>query len=205
MGPSEEELRERVARAAELVRAGGLVVYPTETFYALGALAFSSSALARLASAKRRPLGKSLPLIAGDESQVERVAVLEGPLARRLASRVWPGPVTLVLPAVAHLPPELVAPDQTVAVRIPGSELARRLALESGGPLVSTSANLSGEPPPWRVESLSKELLAGVAGVLDGGPTPGGRPSTLVLVLRDSLRLVREGAVSLAEIEAACK
>lgn len=205
MQPSREGLLKHVARAAELLRAGELVVYPTETFYALGALASSPSALARLIAAKGRPEGKSLPLIAADLAQVESVGFFEAPLARRIASRLWPGPLTLVIPARSGIAPELVAPDRTVAVRIPGSRVARSLALSAGGPLVSTSANPSGEAPPSSAEAVSPKILAAVAEILDGGQTPGGKPSTLVLIEDASFRVVREGAVSRSQIEEACR
>lgn len=198
-------LAARVAEAAALLRRGGIVAYPTETFYGLGALASRRDALLRLAAAKLRPEGKPLPLLAGDLAQVEEVASLAAPLARRLAGRFWPGPLTLVLPAAATLDPLVTAGDATVAIRIPGSEVARALALEAGGALVSTSANLSGEPPPADAGALSPALRARIDGVLDGGPTPGGLPSTIVSVSGDTLRQVRAGAVAWAEIEAAAR
>jgi len=198
----EAELTRRVAQAAALLRAGGLVVYPTETFYGLGALASRADALARLAAAKLRPAGKALPLIAADLAQVESVAALDGP-ARRMAGRFWPGPLTLVLPAAPGLDAAVTGGTGTVAVRVPGSEVARTLARLAGGPLVSTSANRSGEPPPVRADELSPTLLAEVDGVLDAGPTPGGLPSTLVALERGGPRLLREGAVPFAEVLAA--
>jgi L-threonylcarbamoyladenylate synthase len=198
-------LAARVASAAAIVRAGGIVAYPTETFYALGALASREDALARLAAAKLRPEGKPLPLLAADLAQVEAVASLEAPLARRLAARLWPGPLTLVVPAHPALSPLVTAGDATVAIRVPGSALARALARESGGALVSTSANLSGDAPVTRVEDLSPALIARLDGVVDGGSTPGGFPSTIVLVGGGGLQLVRAGAVPWAEVEAAAR
>jgi L-threonylcarbamoyladenylate synthase len=196
------ELSRRVAQAAALLRAGGLVVYPTETFYGLGALASRADALARLAAAKLRPAGKALPLIAADLAQVESVAALDE-VARRIAGRFWPGPLTLVLPAAPGLDAALTGGTGTVAVRVPGSEVARTLARLAGGPLVSTSANRSGEPSPVRAGELSPTLLAEVDGVLDAGPTPGGLPSTLEAMEPGGPRLLREGAVRFAEVQAA--
>jgi L-threonylcarbamoyladenylate synthase len=188
------ELHREILAAAAVLRAGGLVAYPTETFYGLGARALDALAVARVARAKGRPDGKPLPLLAADRDQVEAVARLEG-LAARLAERLWPGPLTLVLPAREGLPPELTAGGATVAVRVPGSEVARALAAAAGEALVSTSANLSGEPPVTRARALSPALAARVDRVLDGGETPGGAPSTLVAVEGDGVRLVRAGAV----------
>lgn len=195
------DLAARIAHAAALLRGGGIVAYPTETFYALGALASRPDALARLGAAKLRPEGKPLPLIAADAAQVRAIASLDGPLAE-LAARFWPGPLTLVLPAAAGLDPALTAGDGTVAVRVPGSEVARALALEAGGALVSTSANLSGGPPPVGPAELSRALLAGIDCVLDAGPAPGGLPSTIVALERGELRLLRAGAIPFERLRA---
>jgi L-threonylcarbamoyladenylate synthase len=200
-----EELTARIARAAESLRAGGIVVYPTETFYGLGSLASRSDALARLAAAKLRSLGKPLPLIAADVTQVEEVASFASPLARRLAERFWPGPLTLVLPAAASLDEILTGGTGTIAVRVPGSEVARALAAQAGGALVSTSANLAGEPPPVRLSELSPDLLARVDAVLDGGDTPGGLPSTVIVVASGELTLVRAGVIPFTDVEAAAR
>lgn len=197
------ELEARVSAAAAVLRRGGLVAYPTETFYGLGALARDAAAIERLTRAKLRPEGKPLPLLAADVAQVEEVALLHG-LAARLAARLWPGPLTLVLPAAPGLDAAITAGTGTVAVRVPGSELARALARRAGGAIVSTSANLSGEPPPTAPAELSAGLVARIDHVLDGGRTPGGRPSTIVEVSGDSLRLLREGVIPLDAVRAAC-
>jgi L-threonylcarbamoyladenylate synthase len=190
--------------AASVLRSGGLVAYPTETFYALGALASRADALARLASAKLRPEGKPLPLLAADLDQVAAVAVLGG-VASRLAERFWPGPLTLVLPVAARLDEAITAGTGTVAIRIPGSEVARELARAAGGPLISTSANLSGEPPPVSPADLSPALLERIDAVLDGPPCPGGSPSTIVAVSGDRVTLLRDGAIPYPEIDAAAR
>ena len=182
------------ARAAERLRAGGLVIYPTETFYGLGALLASAAAVARLAAAKLRPEGRPLPLVAADPEMARAVAAAFPPLAERLAARFWPGPLTLVLAAAPGLPPE-VAGDGTVGVRVPGSALARELSRLAGGPLTSTSANPSGGPPPTRPGDLDRWLVSRVDAILDGGETPGGLPSTVVAVEPGGPRLLRAGAV----------
>ena len=192
-------------QAAALLRAGGVVVFPTETFYGLGALASREEVLERLAVAKLRPAGKPLPLMAADEEQVAEVASLAEPAARALAARFWPGPLSLVLPAAPGLSLAVTAGSGTVAVRVPGSPVARSLARLAGGAIVSTSANLSGESPVVRVEDLSAALLAEVDGVLDGGPTPGGAPSTLVAIEAGAARLLRQGAIPFAAVEAALR
>jgi L-threonylcarbamoyladenylate synthase len=195
-------LEDAIAAAAAALRAGGIVAYPTETFYGLGALARDRAAVARLAAAKGRPDGKPLPLVAADLAQAREVAHL-GPLALRLAGAFWPGPLTLVLPAVDGLAPEIAAGTGTVAIRVPGSDVARSLARRAGGALVSTSANLSGEPPVTTAAALAPALRARLDAVLDGGPTPGGLASTIVSLAGAAPALVREGPVPLAAVLAA--
>jgi L-threonylcarbamoyladenylate synthase len=180
--------------AAAALRAGAIVVYPTETFYGLGALATLPAALERLAAAKLRPEGKPLPLVAADPATAFALWSRVPGEAGRLAARFWPGPLTLVAPAAAGLPGPLVQ-DGAVGVRVPGSGLARELARLAGGPVVSTSANPSGGPPPASPEALDPDLLARVDLVLDGGPTPGGAPSTVVRLGAGAPVLVREGAI----------
>lgn len=196
------ELARAVDAAARVLRAGGIVAYPTETFYGLGALARDPRAVARVAAAKGRPEGKPLPLVAADLAQAEEVAALP-PLARRLAARFWPGPLTVVAPARAGLAPEIAAGTGTVGVRVPGDEVARALAAAAGGALVSTSANLSGAPPVSRAGDLDPALRARLDAVLDAGPTPGGLPSTVIAVESGALRLVRAGAVPWEDVLAA--
>jgi L-threonylcarbamoyladenylate synthase len=196
------DLSARVDAAAAVLRRGGIVAYPTETFYALGARADDAAALERLLRAKLRPEGKPLPLLAADRAQVLAVAVLDGPAAR-VAERLWPRPLTLVLPARPTLDAAVTAGSGTVGVRIPGSAVARALAAAAGFALVSTSANPSGGPPPARVEDLDPALVARLDGVLDGGPTPGGLASTVVRLEGGAVEVLRAGPVSPEAVAAA--
>jgi L-threonylcarbamoyladenylate synthase len=198
----ELDLERRVQAAAAVLRRGGIVVYPTETLYALGARADDAAVLERLSRAKLRPPGKPLPLLAGDLDQVLRVARLEGAVAR-VAERFWPGPLTLVLPAASGLDVAVTAGTGTVGIRIPGSAVARALALAAGFALVSTSANPAGGPPPARVADLHPDLLAQVDHVLDGGPTAGGLASTVVRIEGSIVHVLRQGAIPSAAVEAA--
>jgi len=198
------DLLARLEAAAAVLRRGGIVAYPTETFYALGARADDAAALARLLEAKLRPEGKPLPLLAAEEAQVRAVAVLEGPEAR-VAARLWPGPLTLVLPALPTLDPAITAGSGTVGIRIPGSAVARALAARAGFALVSTSANPSGGPPPARVVELDPALVARIDHVLDGGPTPGGLASTVVRLEGTAVRVLRQGPVTAQAVEGALR
>ncbi len=193
---------EVVAEAAATLLAGGLVIYPTDTLYALGCRAADGAAARRVRDAKGRDDGKPLPLIAADTAQVEDLALLSH-VARRIASALWPGPVTLVLPARPGVPAEVTSGGTTVAVRVPALELARRLCA-AAGPLVSTSANRSGNPAPATCEEAVREVGESAALALDGGPG-GGPPSTNVDVTDVEPRLVRLGATPWSEIAAALR
>jgi len=195
-------LEERIAEAAAALRRGGLVAYPTETLYGLGALAGDAAAVARLAAAKGRPDGKPMPLLAADLAQLEQVAALD-PLSRRLGEAFWPGPLTLVVPAAAGLPGPILGGGRTVGVRVTSGAVAAALCRAAGGALVATSANLAGQPPVARAEALDPALCARLDLVLDGGPAPGGPPSTVVAVEGERLVLLRAGAIEVAAIEAA--
>jgi L-threonylcarbamoyladenylate synthase len=189
-----------VAEAAAALRRGSLVVYPTETFYGLGALATHPEALARLGAAKLRPAGKPLPLVAADEAMAFGLWAAVPPEARVLATAFWPGPLTLVTAAAPGLPGPVTL-GGAVGVRVPGYELARELCRLAGGPVISTSANPSGGPAPASVEELDPALLSRVDLVLDGGATPGGLPSTVVQVGEGGPRLLRAGAVPWEAVE----
>lgn len=180
--------------AAALLRTGHVVAYPTDTLYALGALATSETGVATVLRIKERVPDKTLPLIAADIAQVEWLAGPLSPRVRHLASRWWPGPLTLVLDVQQTLAPGVVAPDGSVAVRVPAHALARDLARRAGGALTSTSANRAGQPPATTAEACLS-LGEDVALVLDGGPSRATRPSTIVDVRGTDLRLLREGAV----------
>jgi L-threonylcarbamoyladenylate synthase len=193
-----------VAVAAAALRRGSLVVYPTETFYGLGALATLPAALARLSAAKLRPAGKPLPLVAADAAMAFALWAEVSPGARRLADAFWPGPLTLVAKAARGLP-DPVTLGGAVGVRVPGGELARELSRRAGAPVISTSANPSGGPPPSSVEALDPELLSRIDLVLDGGETPGGLPSTVVEVGTGGPRLLRAGAVPWEAVEEALR
>jgi L-threonylcarbamoyladenylate synthase len=183
-----------VEAAAERLRAGDLVIYPTDTLYALGALATDGRAAARVRAAKGRDDRKPLPLIAANPEQARGLFEAWPEAARRLAGRFWPGPLTLVLASGSQVPAQVTAGANTVAVRVPALAVAQRLCAAAGGPLVSTSANLSGAPPALTCGEALAAVGAAVAFAIDGGP---GKPlpSTIVDLTADEPRLLREGAI----------
>jgi len=199
--PSDEIVEE----AGKLVRDGGIIVYPTETFYGIGGSPFMEAVADRVYAVKGRDFGKPLPLIAADRSAA-REATGPWPFsADYLADRFWPGPLSLLLPALESCPAALHAGTGQVALRVSSHPTARALAAASGGGLIATSANLSGKPPASRIEDLDPAVANRVDGVLDAGPLPGGLPSTLVDVSVWPPRLVRSGAVPWEAVEAALK
>jgi L-threonylcarbamoyladenylate synthase len=182
-----------VERAAAALRGGRLVIYPTDTLYALGARALDAAGAAAVRAAKGRDEGKPLPLIAGDLAQARGLATSWPESAQRLADAYWPGPLTLVLAAAATLPDEVTSGTGTIAVRVPGLALPRMLAM-AAGPLISTSANVSGQPPPVTCAQAVEQVGAAAALALDGGlgyPMP----STIVDLTGGEPRLLRAGAV----------
>jgi L-threonylcarbamoyladenylate synthase len=191
-----------IAWAASCITRGGLVVFPTETFYGLGGDPWHSAAVERIFAIKERDLRKPLPLIAADDAAVRRVAARWPGVADLLARAFWPGPLTLVLAASPLLPPALHAHTGKIAVRVSSHAVARELAAAVGGLLVATSANLSGHPPCRHPDELGGKLLSQVDRVLHAGPTVGGQPSTLVDVTVHPPQLVRAGAIGWERIEA---
>jgi len=189
-----------LARAAALLAEGAVVAYPTETLYGLAVDAANHRALARLAALKKRPDDKPFPLIIGAEGQIAPLAAALTPLARRLMAAHWPGPLTIVLAAAPGLPPELTH-QGGVALRLSSHPVAAGLALALGRAVTATSANLAGRPAPAGPEALDPALLARIDLLLDGGPCPGGAPSTIVLASGRRAKVLRQGAVALAEQE----
>ncbi|MCP4644851.1 MAG: threonylcarbamoyl-AMP synthase [bacterium] len=187
---------EGIRQAADAIAAGKVIAYPTETVYGLGVDPFAPVALDRLFAVKQRSDTHPVLVIVADRGQLARLAADVGPQAKACMDAFWPGPLSLVLPAVDGLP-EAIAPHGKVCVRCPSCDVARGLCEAFGGPITSTSANLSGEPPARTVEGA---LLPGVLLGIDGGELAGGTPSTVYDP--DENRMLREGAVAGAEIVA---
>ena len=190
-----------IEQALRILRAGGLAAFPTDTVYGVGALAFDGPAVESIYAAKDRPVEKAIPILIADADDLDKVAVDVPPMARILAARFWPGPLTLVVPKQPTLP-EAISATTTVAVRIPDHPVARAL-LRAAGPMAVTSANLSGQPSPVEAEEVLRQLNGRIPLVLDGGVTPGGVPSTLVDCLGAEPVLLREGPLTKEQILAA--
>ena len=185
---------ERIRRAVEVLRGGGVVAFPTDTLYGLAVDPRLAMAVGKLFAVKRRDPGQAIPLIAADEAQASLAGRFTDS-ARRLARAFWPGPLSIILDATPAIDRQLIAADGSIAVRVPGSEIARELAREFGFCITATSANLSGAPPTASPDVVRSTLSAGVDYLLDGGDAPGGAPSTIVDVRERIPRLIRAGAV----------
>jgi L-threonylcarbamoyladenylate synthase len=190
-----------ISRAADLLRAGQLVAYPTETFYGLAGNPRDGAALDRVFQAKGRPDRMALPLIAADPEAAVTCFRHFPESARKLAAAFWPGPLTLVLPAADDLPRRLLGGGSTVGIRVSSHPVALALARAAGGPIIATSANRSGQPPPQSAAEVEQALGQDVSLILDGGVTRGGPASTVLDLAADPPRVVRSGAVPLSELE----
>ena len=179
-----------------MIRAGGLVVYPTDTFYALGADPNNPAAVARLFDVKSRQADQPILLLIENAGEVRNWAAEITPQAEVLMKKYWPGPLTLVFKAKPGVLQELTAGTGTIGLRVPGNELTRQLLAYLGTALTGTSANLSGGQSPETVEKSMNAIGSLVDCVFDGGRTAGGKPSTIVDVSAGAPRVIREGAIS---------
>ncbi len=192
--------REESRRAAEILREGGVIVYPAETVYGLGCDPWNREARERIVRLKHRDSARSMLLLADSREMVETVAGPLAPLAARLAEAFWPGPLTLVLRPERELPVWLYGPTGGVAFRVTLSAVSRAIIREFGKPVISTSANISGEPPAATYEDALRLFGGAVDLVVNGVESLSGVPSTVADVTSGRVELLREGAVSFARI-----
>jgi L-threonylcarbamoyladenylate synthase len=186
---------EAIAEAARVLRRGGIVAFPTDTVYGLGALAFRERAVSRLYEAKGRPQRLAIPVLISRISDLKRVARQIPPAAWRLAGAFWPGGLSLVLLKRAIIPNIVTANGPSVAVRIPNHSLAIRIIEAAGAPLAVTSANVSGQPSAITADEVMAALGDKVDLLLDGGACPGGVASTVVDMTQFPPRILRQGPI----------
>ena len=193
-----------VDEAAAALGRGGLVVFPTESVYGLGADAASAAAVERLVAVRGREEGKPILVLASDLGMVTQVAREVPPLARRLADRLWPGALTLVLPARDGLAAALTAGSGTIGVRVPDHATARALVAALGRPVTAPSANPPGAAPAETIEQARAYFGAHVGAYVDGGRCDGA-PSTVVKIDGDAFTVLREGRIDAASIRRAAE
>jgi len=191
-----------MAQACTVLRTGGVVAFPTETYYGLAVDPFNQAALTRLFALKGRSPDKPVLLIVDNPSQLETLVAEIPPPFPLLMERFWPGPLTLVFPGAASLPALLTGNLGTIGVRVSSHPVARQLVRAFGRPITATSANLSGHSPAVGVSGVCSQLGLEVEAVLDGGETPGGQGSTLLGYQEGKVYLLRAGVISFVEIEA---
>ena len=191
-------------KAVSALNRGGLVAFPTDTLYALGAHAFMEEAISRVYEAKGRPQGMALPLLLSGPEEIDRVAVDVPQAAWDLAERFWPGAVTMVLYKAPSVSSTITGGRDTVAVRVPSHPLALALMEGVGAPLTGTSANRSGGPDPVTAEVVRQHLGEAVDVVLDEGPCTLAVSSTIVDMTAETPKIVRAGAIAKSELERVC-
>jgi L-threonylcarbamoyladenylate synthase len=200
---TDEDLNDALAEAADVLRSGGLVAFPTETVYGLGADATNPRAVQRIFEAKGRPATNPLIVHAHDEVMARRCVSDWPARASVLAERFWPGPLTIVLPRSDWIAPNVAAGLTTIGVRVPANSVARALIREAGGPIAAPSANRSTGISPTQARHVMKHLADRIDLVLDAGPTRVGIESTVVDAGGDRARILRPGHVTAAEISRA--
>ena len=187
-----------IPKAIHILRSGGLVAFPTDTVYGLGAPAFDGRAIESIYIAKDRPIEKAIPILIADIDDMEKVGVDIPNIAYKLAARFWPGPLTCVIPKKLTLP-EAVSATNTIGVRVPDHEFAQAL-LRAAGPMAVTSANISGQQSPSTAEDVFNQLNGKIELIIDGGKTQNGVPSTVVDCTGKQPVILRQGDISLQEL-----
>jgi L-threonylcarbamoyladenylate synthase len=184
-----------MASAGAVLRAGGLVAFPTESFYGLGADALDPEAIGRVYEVKGRPERKPLLVLVDSVEMAESLAARVPEGARALMARHWPGALTLVLPSSGRAPAGLTGDHDTVGVRLPGHAVARALVRAAGRPITAPSANPSDAPPPRTAQAVREYFDGRIELILDGGPTAGGAGSTIADCTVWPPRILRQGPV----------
>ena len=197
-------LQREIEKGVEILRKGGVIAFPTDTVYGLGADVFNSSAVERIYEIKNRPKHQQLPLLIADIKQLTTLASPIPEIAWFLAKRFWPGGLTLVLHK-ADLVPAYLAPGPTIAVRIPNHPVCRALIQHLGDPIIGTSANISGQPSALTAEEVGQQLGEKIDLIINGGQCPGGKESTVVDVTHEPPIILRQGIIPSPEIDKAYK
>ena len=196
-----QENAEAFSAALKALQRGEVIVFPTETFYGLGADALSENSVERVVSLKGRNPDNPIAVIIADQEMLPQIVSEVPPVARKLIGRFWPGPLTLVLTAKKGLPAALLNREGKIGVRVSSHPVATQLSRELGRPLTATSANLSGKEPARTIQEVRSYFAGQIEIFLDGGTLRGKKGSTVVEVIHDQLRIMREGEISSKELE----
>jgi L-threonylcarbamoyladenylate synthase len=205
VGNLSREIALQVDKAIEILKAGGIVAFPTDTVYGLGGDAFNSEVAERIYKVKQRPRSLPLPVLLADSKQVAAVVDSVPDIARFLMKRFWPGGLTLVLPKGASLPEIISAGGDKVAIRIPNHVVPITLIHGLGVPIIGTSANISDKPSPVTAQEAEQQLGSQVDLIIDMGRCPGGLESTVVDATGETPVILRQGIIPEGEIKRACQ
>jgi L-threonylcarbamoyladenylate synthase len=197
-------VQKQVEQAITILKRGGVVVCPTDTVYGVGAAINIERAVERVYQIKGRPLGRALPILLADKSQIAEVAKVVPPLAWRLADRFFPGALTIVLFKADSVSDIVTGGLKTIAVRIADHPIPIAVVRGLGAPIVGTSANLSGSPSALTAEEARDQLGEWVDMIIDGGRCPGGTESTIIDLTGERPRILRKGPISLEELKEVC-
>lgn len=198
------DIQQQIERGITILRQGGLVAYPTDTVYGLGASLKLPQSVARIYEVKGRSPNSPLPLLLADVSQIAEVAGKVPPSAWCFIRNFFPGALTLILSKSSSVPAVITGGGNSVAVRIPDHPVPVALIKGLGVPIVGTSANISGRPSPLTAEEVSAQLGGKIDLIIDGGRCPGGKESTIVDVTGETPVIRREGAISKEELRRVC-
>jgi len=196
--------RREVEKAVKILQSGGVIAFPTDTVYGLGADAFNARAVERVYEIKNRPKYQQFPLLIADAKQLTTLAAPIPEIAWLLARRFWPGGLTLVLSKKDSLPAYL-ASGPTIAVRVPNHPVCLALIKDLGNPITGSSANTSGQPAALTAEEVDQQLEGRIDLVINGGKCPGGKESTIVDITHEAPIFLRQGIIPADQIDKAYK
>lgn len=200
LNPESGSSRIAVEEAVRQIRSGGIIAFPTETFYGLGVDPFNPVAVERLFAVKGREPDKPIPIIIDELKRADEIIGVLSPDSRTLVGKFWPGPLTLLFAATSRMSSALTGGTGKIGIRIPSHPVALRLLRAAGQPITATSANRSGEPGATSAAEVQKTLGEHLDLVIDGGETPGGAGSTIVDTSFHPPRLIREGKIPFQEV-----
>jgi L-threonylcarbamoyladenylate synthase len=191
----------KVGKIVEVLGKGGLIAFPTETFYGLGAHALIKDAVEAVFRLKGRDPGNPVSVIVSDLAMLERMVEPPPAVFKAIAARFWPGPLTLVLKAVPGIPDDILGPDRTIGIRYPKVDWIRAAVKVLGAPITATSANLSGEKELYDPRDVKRAFAGLVDLIVDGGRTPGLLATTVLDLTKDKPLVLRDGQISRAALE----
>lgn len=197
--------KEKIEQAAQIITRGGVIGYPTETVYGLGADIFCRAAVKRIFEIKGRNASKAIIVIVPDIENLQELVTTISDQAHELMQQFWPGALTLIFPASDKVPAEIRGGGSSIAIRIPDNKICLNLLKKCQLPLTSTSANFTGEATPVTAQEVNQSMGEKLDLIIDGGPAKSRTPSTILDITTERFRLIRQGALPIEKIERICK